>query len=43
MHVRDYTKGFRRRWGLTGLLTLLPPLRNRLQGTLVHMSFRPKS
>ena len=40
---RDYTKGFRRRWGLIGLLGLIPPLRNRFQGTLVHLRFRKAS
>ena len=40
---RDYTKGFRRRWGLIGLLSLIPPLRNRFQGTLVHLRFSKAS
>lgn len=37
---RDYTQGFRRRWGLLGLLALIPPLRNRYMGTLVRVRFR---
>jgi len=36
---RDYTQGFRGRWGLIGWLALLPPLRNRF-GTLVRMQFQ---
>ena len=37
---RDYTQGFRGRWGWIGLLALCPPLRNRYMGTLVHVRFR---
>ena len=40
---RDYTEGFRRRWGWIGLLSLIPPLRNRFQGMLVHVRFRSAS
>ncbi|NBC18772.1 MAG: class I SAM-dependent methyltransferase [Bacteroidetes bacterium] len=37
---RDYTQGFRRRWGLIGWLALIPPLRNLFMGTLIHVRFR---
>jgi O-methyltransferase involved in polyketide biosynthesis len=34
---RDYTQGFRERWGLIGWLARIPLLRNRRMGTLVHV------
>jgi O-methyltransferase involved in polyketide biosynthesis len=37
---RDYTQGFRGRWGPIGWLALIPPLRNRYMGTLVRTRFR---
>lgn len=37
---RDYTQGYRERWGLIGWLALVPLLRNRYMGTLVHLLFR---
>ncbi len=40
---RDYTRGFRKRWGWIGLLALIPPLRNRYMGTLVHTRFHTSS
>ena len=38
---RDMAVGYRRRWGLLGLLSALPFVRNRFMGTLVHVCFRP--
>ncbi|PEN07738.1 methyltransferase [Longimonas halophila] len=37
---RDYTQGFRGRWGLIGWLALMPPLRNRFMSTLVRIQFQ---
>jgi len=37
---RDYTQGFRWRWGAIGGLALIPPLRNRYMGTLIRLRFR---
>jgi len=37
---RDYTQGFRGRWGPIGWLALIPPLRNRYMGALVRVRFR---
>ncbi|MEL6770062.1 MAG: class I SAM-dependent methyltransferase [Bacteroidota bacterium] len=34
---RDYTQGFRMRWRLLGLLSLIEPLRDLYMGTLVHL------
>jgi O-methyltransferase involved in polyketide biosynthesis len=41
VQVRDYTVGYRRRWGVYGYLALLPPLRNRFVSALVHLRFGP--
>ena len=40
---RDMAAGYRWRWGLVGLLSVLPFLRNRFMGTLVHLRFRSHS
>lgn len=37
---RDLAAGFRKRWGLLGFMCLLPFVRNRYMGTLVHVRFR---
>jgi len=37
---RDYTQGFRERWGLIGCLARIPLLRNRRMATLVRIRFR---
>lgn len=37
VEARNYTAGYRRRWGLPGYLTLIPALRNRFEGMLVHL------
>ncbi|MEM8560269.1 MAG: class I SAM-dependent methyltransferase [Bacteroidota bacterium] len=37
---RDYTEGFRMRWRLLGLLSLIEPLRDLYMGTLVHVRLR---
>lgn len=36
-NVRDYTQGYRRRWGVYGYLALIPPVRKRFMGALVHL------
>ncbi|MEM8599399.1 MAG: class I SAM-dependent methyltransferase [Bacteroidota bacterium] len=40
---RDYTQGFRLRWRLLGLLSLIEPLRDLLMGTLIHVRFRDRN
>ncbi|MEM6785824.1 MAG: hypothetical protein AAF624_19050, partial [Bacteroidota bacterium] len=37
---RDYTQGFRLRWRLMGLLSLIEPLRDLYMGTMVHARIR---
>lgn len=37
--ARDYTTGYRQRWGIYGYLALIPPLRNRFMGALVQLRF----